>query len=489
MARVVILGAGISGHAAASHLREWLALSDEVVVVSPNAKWNWIPSNIWVGIGAMSEEDVAFELAPVYSKAGIIFKQAKAISLNPQGDMITQKPFLTIEHTALESLGKIEQITYDYLINATGPKLDFGATKGLGEGSSIGEYTYSVCTSHHAKDAASALQKAISLMKQGKRQRFLIGTGHGLCTCQGAAFEYLFNVEHELKKAGVRDMAEIKWISNEPFLGDFGMGGIHMRSGANVVSSKIFAESLFRERHVKWLIGAHVYEIGEGYLLYELLDGSKGREEFDFAMLLPPFMGVKLDVYAKDGNDISEEIFTSSGFMRVDGNYEALSYEQWRSSDWPSTYQNPLYPNLFACGIAFAPPHGISKPMHSPSGTNITPMPPRTGMPSAIIGKAVARSIVDLIQKGEQAPLQNASMADMGAGCIASTGSGLFSGTAVTMAMYPVIPDYERYPNVGRDLDYTFAEIGLAGHWTKYLLHHLFLYKAKLKLFWQKIPE
>lgn len=489
MARVVVLGAGISGHAAASHLREWLEQGHEVFVVSPNARWNWIPSNIWVGIGAMSEEDVSFELAPVYAKTGILFKQAKALSLNPEGDSSTDKPFVTIEHTSSEFLGKIEQLHYDYLVNATGPKLEFGATKGLGEGSNLGEYTYSVCTAHHAKNAAEALQKAIALMKQGRRQKFLIGTGHRLCTCQGAAFEYIFNVEHELKKAGVREMADIKWISNEPFLGDFGMGGIHMRSGGHVVSSKIFAESLFRERHLKWIIGASVYEIGEGYLDYELLDGSKGREEFDFAMLLPPFMGAGLDVYAKDGSDISEQIFTPSGFMRVDANYEVLSYEHWRASDWPSTYQNPLYANLFACGIAFAPPHGISKPMHAPSGTLITPMPPRTGMPSAIIGKAVARSIVDLIEKGAKAALQNASMADMGAGCIASTGKGALSGTAVTMAMYPVVPDYERYPSVGRDLEYTFAEIGLAGHWTKYLLHHLFLYKAKLKLFWQKIPE
>ncbi|MGD0607763.1 MAG: hypothetical protein ABSA53_29780 [Streptosporangiaceae bacterium] len=53
MARVVILGAGISGHAAALHLRRLLGTGHEVVVVSPNADCNWIPSNIWVGVGRM----------------------------------------------------------------------------------------------------------------------------------------------------------------------------------------------------------------------------------------------------------------------------------------------------------------------------------------------------------------------------------------------------------------------------------------------------
>jgi len=47
--RVVILGAGISGHTAALHLQRQMKNKVEIVVVSPNSNWNWIPSNIWVG--------------------------------------------------------------------------------------------------------------------------------------------------------------------------------------------------------------------------------------------------------------------------------------------------------------------------------------------------------------------------------------------------------------------------------------------------------
>lgn len=47
MARVVVLGAGISGHTAAMHLRRKLSRRNhEVVVISPRANWNWVPSNI-----------------------------------------------------------------------------------------------------------------------------------------------------------------------------------------------------------------------------------------------------------------------------------------------------------------------------------------------------------------------------------------------------------------------------------------------------------
>ncbi len=486
MARVVIMGAGVSGHTAASFLQNWIGKEHEVVVITPNSKWNWIPSNIWVGVGEMTKEDVTFDLAPVYEKVGAIFKQAKAISIHPQGGNSEDKPYITIEYTDPSKTGETEDITYDYLINATGPKLNFAATEGLGPEAGN---TVSVCTPDHAVHANQELQACIQKMKNGQRQKFLIGTGHGLCTCQGAAFEYIFNVEFTLAKAGVRDLADITWISNESFLGDFGIGGLHIKRGGYAASSKLFAESIYSERDVGWIIGAHVSKVEKGKAHYELLDGSIGVEEFDFAMLIPPFAGVGLKAYNKEDDDITGDIFAPNGFLKVDADYTPKPYEEWKAADWPRNYQNPIYKNIFAIGIAFAPPHLISKPMSSPNGTPINPTPPRTGMPSAMIGKAVAKSIRDMIVDNESEPTHTASMTEMGAACVASTGKGLFDGTAAALTVYPVVPDFEKYPGIGRDLDHTFGEIGLAGHWIKHLLHYGFLHKAQMKLGWQLIPE
>ncbi len=44
------MGGGVSGHTAATLQRNGLGKEHEVVVVTPNSKWNWIPSNIWVGL-------------------------------------------------------------------------------------------------------------------------------------------------------------------------------------------------------------------------------------------------------------------------------------------------------------------------------------------------------------------------------------------------------------------------------------------------------
>ena len=490
MARVVVLGAGVSGHTASTFLRDWLGKEHEVVVVTPNSKWNWIPSNIWVGVGQMSKEEVVFDLAPVYEKAGIDYRQAKAVSIHPEGGENEEKPYVTIEYTGQGKEGQSETVTYDYLINATGPKLNFDATPGLGNGKGqLGEHTVSVCTADHAVHANEELQKVIAKLKSGQRQKIVVGTGHGMCTCQGAAFEYIFNINHELEKAGVRDLADIQWISNESFLGDFGIGGLHMKRGGYAASSRLFAESLYAEKGIPWTIGAHVNKVESGKLYYEQLDGTEGEMEFDFAMLIPPFAGVGLKAYDKKGEDITSKLFAPNGFLKVDADYTAKPYEEWKASDWPRTYQNPDYPNIFAVGIAFAPPHGISKPMKSPKGTPINPTPPRTGMPSGIIGKTVAMSIRDMIEKGADKPTHHASMAEMGAACVASAGKGLTDGMAAALTVYPVVPDFEKYPGIGRDLDYTFGEIGLAGHWIKHILHHMFIYKAKLKPGWTLIPE
>ena len=55
--------------------------------------------------------------------------------------------------------------------------------------------TFSVCTYGHAEHAWEDLSKLIQEMKKGKKAKILIGTGHAKATCQGAAFEYILNVE------------------------------------------------------------------------------------------------------------------------------------------------------------------------------------------------------------------------------------------------------------------------------------------------------
>ncbi|MBL8139359.1 MAG: hypothetical protein JNL48_22230 [Acidobacteria bacterium] len=186
---------------------------------------------------------------------------------------------------------------YDFLIDATGPKLNFGATPGLGpDGHSL-----SVCTDAHAAATSHALDVAVERMRRGERHRFLVGTGHGACTCESAAFEYAVNLEFELRARGVRDKADIQWITNEHELGDFGMGGMHFTQGGYVTPGRIFMESLFAERGISATTKAHVRQVEAGQAHYETIDGHQDTAAFDFAMLLPPFSGVGLTAVDRAG--------------------------------------------------------------------------------------------------------------------------------------------------------------------------------------------
>ena len=105
MSRIVILGAGVSGHTAGAFARHWLGREHDVVVVSPRPDYNWIPSNIWVGVGLMTPKHVTFPLAPIYERAGIVFKQARAVAVHPDGREGDPAPFVVIESTAGASAG------------------------------------------------------------------------------------------------------------------------------------------------------------------------------------------------------------------------------------------------------------------------------------------------------------------------------------------------------------------------------------------------
>ena len=103
--------------------------------------------------------------------------------------------------------------------------------------------------------------------------------------------------------------------------------------------------------------------------------------------------------------------------------------EEWRAADWPETYEVPGHPNIFAAGIAFAPPHQVSIPRKTPNGTLIAPAPPRTGMPSGVVGKPGSLAIACRIRNGPGALARHAALTRLGAACVGSAGAGLRTGS------------------------------------------------------------
>jgi sulfide:quinone oxidoreductase len=476
MAKVAIIGAGFAGQTAALYLGDALGSEHEITVINRLRTFSYVPSWVWVGIGRMPVEKTMFPLEPVYRKSGVRFVHGRATQVR-----VDERTVVVEREGGGEAL-----VDYDYLIVATGPKLDFEGTEGLGPEAG---YSQSICTGPHAVQTRDAYLEEVARMEKGERRRFVIGTGHPGATCQGAAFEYITNVHKDLVRRGVRDKADLLWLSNEQALGDFGVRGVSVRRKGRTLTSEEFISAAFSEYGISSQVRTGVLGLTEDVIAWEDFEGHKGETGFDFSMLIPRFLGQPLAFTGKDGEDLSGDILAPNGLVKVDAKY-GLPYDELAKQPdaWPRVYQNPAHPEIFAAGIAFAPPGPISVPHTTPNGTAIAAAPPRTGMVSGIIGRVVALNVIDLVKTGTMT--HGERMTEMYAACIASMGDSLWDGSAAVIMIYPVVPDQTRYPNdEGRDLFVTHMEMGLAGAWMKRMIQTTFMHKLRGRPGWRFIPE
>lgn len=477
MARVVIIGAGFAGHTAALYLGSKIGTQHQVTVVNRYDYFGFVPSWVWVGVGHMAPEQTTIPLKSVYDRMHVGFIQGAVTEVHPDDRYVL---------VSRQDRGDPERLDYDYLLIATGPKLNFAATPGLGPQAG---HTTSICTLDHAIEARDSYLEHVRRMEKGERVRMVIGTGHPGATCQGAALEYISNIHKDLVKRRLRSKADLIYLSNERALGDFGVGGLRARYKGRLTSSEEFIGAVYKDYGITALVQRGVHQVDDKKISWEDYTGTMGETAYDFAMLIPQFTGQPIKYIGHDGGDVSDKVVTPAGLVKVDAVY-GLDYATLRERPdaWPATYQNPNYPSIFAAGIAFAPPGPISEPHITPNGTSISAAPPRTGMIAGVIGRIAAFNIADLVTSGTMHHRER--MTEMFAACVASMGDSLWDGEAATIFMYPVVPDYRRFPNSdGRDPMVTHMELGTSGAWMKRMVHETFMHKFRARPGWTIIPE
>jgi sulfide:quinone oxidoreductase len=348
MARIAIIGASIGGLPAAYEARALLDKKHKVTVLSNVESFHFVPSNPWVAVGWRTRKDISFNLRPVLEKKGIEFIHAAAERIEPdQNRVITTKG----------------EVPYDYLIVATGPKLNFSAVPGLGPSG----YTQSVCNVDHAEQAWGAYQ---SFLKNPGP--VVVGAAQG-ASCFGPAYEMAFILDADLRKKKLRKKVPMYFVTPEPYIGHMGLAGVG--------KSRRLMEDEFAEHSITAISNASIKDVQPGKLL--LQDGQE--LPFRYSMFIPPFAGV--DAIASTTN-----LCNPKGFVNIDA-FQA----------------NPKYKNIYAVGVCVAIPPVEQTPV--PTGA------PKTGyMIESMVSAAVHNIKADIENdaKKETATWNAICLADMG---------------------------------------------------------------------------
>lgn len=320
--RIVVLGGGVAGLTAAHELRRHLGISAEITLISDSDRFLLGLALPWVPFGRTTGS-IGFSIASGLRRQGITFVHAFVEHVSTQRKIV---------------LARNEEIPYDYLLIATGPRADSTAIPGVS-----GEFntTTSIWTERGAVEAGHALERLLN-----EPGPVVVGAAQGAAYIS-AAYEFALLLDDALRRKGVRDRVPLTFVTPEPFLG-------HLDIGAP--AARRVMERFFAQRGITTIVDACISAIDRAGV--HLSDGR--TLPATYTMILPPVAGIS-------SIQQSPELTDEQGFIPVD-----------------SAYRHLRWPDIYACGVAAH----ISTT--SPAAEGV----PKTGYLAAAMARAAARNIV-----------------------------------------------------------------------------------------------
>jgi sulfide:quinone oxidoreductase len=371
MAHVVVIGAGLGGIPAAFDLRKQLSKAHRVTLVGARPYFEFTPSNPWIAVGWRTPAQTRVTMQTPLENKGIEWLVNTVTRIDAQASKVV--------------LDDSRELSYDYLVIATGPRLAFEEVPGLGPDG----FTQSVCSQDHSAQAWDRYQKF--LKNPGP---VVVGAAAG-ASCFGPAYETAMIIDADLRKRKLRDRVPMTYVTSEPYIGHMGLGGVG--------DSKGLMESELRERHIKWITNARITSVSSTEFTVQELDdtGALKREHklpFAYGAVIPAFKGVDA-VAAVPG------LCNPRGFVLIDKHQ-----------------RSPKYHKIFSVGVCVAIPPVEATPV--PTGA------PKTGyMIESMVSATAANIAAELAGKPADAE------ATWNAVCLAD-----FGDTGAAFVALPQIP-------------------------------------------------
>ncbi len=361
--KVVVIGGSFGGVNAAYELRRQLGKSVEITLISKEREFTFTPSLPWVILGWRDAAALQVPLETPLRRRAIRFVEGEVKELDPR---------------QCEVRTASNRYPYDLLLIASGAELDYPAVPGLGPEEGVTHSTFS------AAEASEARRALAAVLARGQG-RIVIGAAAG-ASCIGPAYEIVMMIDTVLKKARKRHRFSLTFLTPEPFLGHFGVGGIG--------KSPRMIQDEFAERHIDSVVNAKIAEArAEGLILS---DGSK--HPFDFSLVIPAFLGSPF-VRGVEG------LGNAKGFVTVTPQLASQKFA-----------------NIYAAGVAVA--------IAPPRPTLVPVAVPKTGHMTELMARAAARNIAADLRGG--AKIEGLSLP---ATCISDAGD-----TAFYLSADPFLP-------------------------------------------------
>lgn len=307
-ARIVIAGAGAAGLTAAAQLAQRLE-GAQITLVDARKAHFYQPGFTLVA-GGIKPASYVVSSTRDYVPSGVELIEEAVAEIDPEGRKV------------VTATGK--PVSYDYLIVATGLRLDYAAIEGM-DVEQIGNN--GLGSIYHSPEKAAATWQAMSKFADSGGVGVFLRPGTEM-KCAGAPLKYTFLTDDHLRRRGNRGKAEIIYNANNKVL--FSVPIVHEK-----------VRMLFEERDVKvnYERTLAAIDLGKKIATFKTAEGPV-ELQYDFINVIPPMRAA--DVVRNSPLPWQEGNWAADGWIEVDKH----------------TLRHKRFDNVFAVGDVAGVPKG-----------------------------------------------------------------------------------------------------------------------------------
>lgn len=341
----------MSGHATALGLRHRLDTEHQIIVINRGSLWVNPDRMAHIAVGLQSSTHETVPLGALYRRKGIIFHQATARTIYPQGFRDDPRPQVEIQFTGSPLAGEVARVPYDFLVVATGH--DMNRVAGIPtEGTTVACCVIDRLDSAVAGEAElRRLASEVQDSPLGDSPR-VIAVGRAARGMGGyyGALEYALGLDGVLRAEGLRNRIQIHFF-------DAGRPWMYLTSDNPEMehATREAIEKLLERHGIVLHRGKRLANINGNRLRYVSADGGGLPEEITCQLLAVEASRVltPLEVKNPEGGDISGWIYDRWGRFIVDASVTENPLGELETV-LPQTFRNPSFPRIFGIGSAIA---------------------------------------------------------------------------------------------------------------------------------------